>query len=271
MTNDKLISIVIPNYNNERYLPKCLESCINQIYNNIEIIVVDDCSTDGSIQVIQYYQKKDSRIKLIQNKVNQKVSKTRDIGISKSQGRWITTLDSDDYYYSNNKIEKEVDIIRSYNFRENVIAYSGIVRVDNHGKKIGNVMSSKKVMEGDIFKSIITRSCAIPRDFIFSKVAYSKAGGFDFNIPMYEDWDLKLRLAKFCEYYFSGNWEGIAYRRHSSGLSSVSKQEHEKWLKYVFQKNSTYLANKLDLQKNLNKNTNLSIINRIINKIIKSL
>ena len=90
------ISIIIPAYNAEKTISKCLDSIINQTYKNLEIIVINDGSTDSTSKVISEYEKKDGRIKFIDNK-NHGVSYTRNIGISNSTGEYINFVDADDY------------------------------------------------------------------------------------------------------------------------------------------------------------------------------
>ena len=267
MNSLQLVSIIIPNYNNEKYLSQCLEHCINQTYENIEIIVVDDCSTDNSVKLIESYIQKDNRIKVIINDINQQVSKTRNIGIKNSTGEWITTLDSDDYYYSSEKIEKEVDLLSKYNFDKSVIAFSKTVRVDSSGKNILSIMNDSTINEGDIFDSLITRSCTAPRDFIFSKDLYFKSHGYDYTIPIYEDWDLKLRLSKLANFYLSDSY-GTAYRQHNNGLSSAKKNYHHEWILKIFVKNTQNMDYEevISLRKKLLKNIDPQIIHKIIRK-----
>lgn len=91
-----LISIIIPVYNKEKYLRKCLDSLISQTYRNIEIILVDDGSTDNSGEICDYYSSKDSRITVIHNK-NKGASQSRNVGINLSTGDYIMFVDSDDW------------------------------------------------------------------------------------------------------------------------------------------------------------------------------
>ena len=95
--NSDLVSIIIPVYNVEKYLKKCLDSVINQTYKNIEIIIINDGSTDNSLKICQNYEKKYSNIKVI-NQNNQGLSAARNKGIDESKGKYITFIDSDDYY-----------------------------------------------------------------------------------------------------------------------------------------------------------------------------
>ena len=91
-----LVSVIIPVYNSERYISKSLESVLNQTYSNIEIIIIDDGSTDSSCDICRKYADLNENIKLIAKK-NEGVSQARNVGINVSSGKWIMFLDSDDY------------------------------------------------------------------------------------------------------------------------------------------------------------------------------
>ena len=92
----ELISVIVPVYNAKAYLPQCIESLTNQTYNNLEIILVDDGSTDGSAQICDEYATKDKRIKVI-HKPNGGVSSARNAGITACKGEFVAFVDSDDY------------------------------------------------------------------------------------------------------------------------------------------------------------------------------
>ena len=92
----ELISVVVPIYNVEKYLTRCLEALLKQTYTNLEIILVDDGSPDESGKICDSYAKKDSRIKVIHKK-NGGLSDCRNKGISVATGEWITFVDGDDY------------------------------------------------------------------------------------------------------------------------------------------------------------------------------
>ena len=108
MKKDKELSIIIPNYNKEKYLSKCLDSLCPLINDNVEIIVIDDCSTDNSISVLEKY----NQIKLIRNSQNMGVSESRNNGIRQARGRYICFIDSDDYV-DNNYINVILNSIKS--------------------------------------------------------------------------------------------------------------------------------------------------------------
>ncbi len=126
-----LVSIIIPAYNSEKHLKECLESAINQTYKSIEIIIINDGSTDSSDSIIKEFLKKDNRIKYI-NKKNEGVSKARNDGIRKANGEFICFVDSDDWI-DNCFIEQGVSYIKKYNLD---IVIGGLEKCfTNHKKK----------------------------------------------------------------------------------------------------------------------------------------
>ncbi len=98
------ISVIIPVYNVEQYLRQCLDSVISQTLSDIEIIIINDGSPDNSINIIREYEKKDSRIIVIDKK-NEGVGKARNDGINKASGEFVAFMDSDDYYPTKNTLD----------------------------------------------------------------------------------------------------------------------------------------------------------------------
>ena len=103
------VSIIVPIYNAEKWLEKCINSIIKQLYHNIEILLVNDGSTDKSLEICQKFAKKDNRIIII-DKPNEGVSKSRNIGIEKATGEYIKFVDSDDWL-EENTCEELVELI----------------------------------------------------------------------------------------------------------------------------------------------------------------
>ena len=91
------ISVIIPVYNTEKYLKKCLDSIINQTLKSLEIICIDDCSTDNSLNILKEYQLKDNRIKIIEQKENKGQGVARNLGLNIAEGEYIMFLDPDDW------------------------------------------------------------------------------------------------------------------------------------------------------------------------------
>lgn len=110
---DGLVSVIVPIYNIEKYIGRCIESIVNQTYNNIEVLLVVDGATDNSLNICKCWAKKDSRIRVIYQE-NGGVSSARNHGVKESKGEYITFVDGDDYI-ANQMIEKLVESIKNNN------------------------------------------------------------------------------------------------------------------------------------------------------------
>ena len=106
--SEKLISLIIPVYNTSKYLKVCIESLLNQTFKDFEMILVDDGSTDNSVEIIKEYQKQDSRIRLIKENHNG-VGNARNVGLVHAQGKYVQFLDSDDFFEKQGGIPDEID------------------------------------------------------------------------------------------------------------------------------------------------------------------
>lgn len=131
-----MVSVIIPVYNSSKYLKECIDSVLNQTYKNIEVIIIDDNSTDNSVDIINSY--KDKRIKLIKFKENSGVSACRNKGIELAKGDYITFIDSDDYW-NLNKLKKQVRFIEKNDY---TFIYSNYAFLKNGKKHITNVPKS---------------------------------------------------------------------------------------------------------------------------------
>ena len=127
MSSNELVSIIIPIYNSEKYLKECLNSLFEQTYENIEIIAVDDGSTDSSLQILQDYS---DRLKIFSQENNGLYSALK-VGISKIQGRWCKWFSPDDVLYPN-AIEIQVNEAKKH--QDNTILYSNWNIIDENGK-----------------------------------------------------------------------------------------------------------------------------------------
>ena len=144
--NNILISVIIPCYNVENYVEKAIESVINQTYKNIEIIVIDDCSTDNTYDVLcKLKEKHNGRFVLYKNEKNGGLAYTRNFGVKKSTGEYVGFIDSDDYI-DNNYYEKLVEKMIS---EDADLVVNDIQLVDEEGRFISDVT---KACEGEITK-----------------------------------------------------------------------------------------------------------------------
>lgn len=150
---EDLVSVIIPVYNVENYLEKCVESVINQSYQNIEILLINDGSTDSSANICNLMKKKDSRIKVFHKK-NGGLSDARNYGINESSGKYLVFIDSDDW------VDKEYvrylyDLI---NNNDCDISVCEIVKITEKGKIVSNNLNNNNVLklnQKDALKNMI--------------------------------------------------------------------------------------------------------------------
>ena len=137
---NKKVSVIMPNYNNEKYIEWSIKSVLDQSYNNIELIIIDDGSTDKSIKVIEKYTK-DKRVKFLKE-FNQNGSIARNRGIELSTGDYLLFLDSDDVLYDNNTIKDMVSDIKGYD----LVLYD--IYVNNEkGDHLYDLITQKRILD----------------------------------------------------------------------------------------------------------------------------
>jgi teichuronic acid biosynthesis glycosyltransferase TuaG len=128
--NKELISIITPSYNSTNFIAETIESVLNQTYLNWELIIIDDFSTDNSVQIVEEYLKKDDRIKLIRLDHNSGAAKARNIGLENAKGRFITFIDSDDLWLKE-RLEKQLNFTLENNY---AYTYSPYITITEDGK-----------------------------------------------------------------------------------------------------------------------------------------
>lgn len=229
---EPLISIIVPNYNNGKYLRSCVESILAQTYKKIEIIVVDDSSTDNSREIIEELQSITTVVRPVYLEKNEGVSNARNKGVEFSAGEYITFLDADDFYVNSQKLENEIKLLlKKESEGSRVAVYSKLQAVDTEGKVLWNYKTKKQFSGKKLRRCILEESrIQLPRDYCMKKQWFLDAGGFEYGNSLYEDLEYLFRLAGNVNFMCTGNW-GSAYRITNQGLSSVGLKEHKEALK----------------------------------------
>lgn len=143
-----LISIITPNYNCARFIAQTIESVLAQTYTNWEMLIVDDCSTDGSYEIALGYVQKDSRIKMFRNEKNSGAAVSRNRAIEASSGEYVAFLDSDDLWLPD-KLEKQIAFMQQYDCDFSFTEYEHIDEENKSLHQIANVtkhLSYRKMM-----------------------------------------------------------------------------------------------------------------------------
>lgn len=157
------ISVIIPFYNEEKYIKQCLDSVINQTYKNLEIILINNNSTDETINIVKNI--KDSRIKIL-NCNRQGVSYARNQGIKKATGRYIAFIDADDFWIKD-KLEKQIKFIKENNYK---FIYSDYIYLKNKKQKRVIVPKSLTYKQAIKNTTIFTSTVMIDTKYIKKKI-----------------------------------------------------------------------------------------------------
>lgn len=259
------ISVIIPIYNVEKYLARCLDSIVNQTHKDMEIILVNDGSKDNSLDICKYYQKKDPRIIVI-NKINEGVSVARNIGINVATGKYIAFVDADDWIkphmYENmlNTIEKYKCNIAFCNYikdRKNIKTYKRLkVNKDVLGKlDIINELIANMVGWEDIFPKYNYVMGCIWRS-IYNRDFLNKFNlRFTPGITIMEDLVFNIQSLIYCDKVCINH--GFYYHYMQNKTSSLHTYNEKMWLDQVEVHNlletilkdadlDEYLRNRLD-------------------------
>lgn len=133
---ERLVSVIMPSYNASRFIAESINSVLLQTYSHWELLIVDDCSKDNSVEVIQKFTDIDSRVKLFQLKENVGAAAARNIAIEHAQGRYIAFLDSDDVW-NENKLRIQLSFMEQNSY---AFTFSNYYVMEEDGQKTGNIV-----------------------------------------------------------------------------------------------------------------------------------
>lgn len=139
---EEKVSVIVPNYNCENFIEETVNSVINQTYKNWELLIVDDCSTDGSVEVIKKLQAADGRIKLFINEKNSGAAASRNKALKEASGKWIAFLDSDDLWLPD-KLEKQIAFMEENGYKFSYTAYE---HIDENSNSLNVRVTGPKVL-----------------------------------------------------------------------------------------------------------------------------
>jgi glycosyltransferase involved in cell wall biosynthesis len=206
-----LVSIILPTHNGSRFIKKSIESCLSQSYKNLELIVVDDCSTDDTDVIVEEYIKADNRVKLIRNQKNLKLPLSLNKGFDAASGEFLTWT-SDDNYYSDHAIETMVDFL--IHNQDHVLVYSNYTIIDENDQIVGE----KKFHDVNLsmVKWLGCGAC-----FLYQKSLHDQLKGYDPSAFLIEDYDFFLRGLLVGKYKYMERTDLYHYRVHSGSLTSL--------------------------------------------------
>ena len=192
-----LISIIVPVYNSELYINRCLDSLLKQTYKNIEIIIVDDGSKDNSLQLIKDYANKDSRIK-VYTQSNQGPSVARNTGLDNSTGKYIMFVDADDFI-DKNMVANMVEVIKDDTNTLVLCDNSEIWANEIEERKLFDT-DKNYIKKVDVIKAIASGKAGLVCGKLFNKNIIKEHNiKFDKEIKMCEDQIFFLNISRYCD------------------------------------------------------------------------
>jgi len=209
--NDYKVSVIIPTLNRINTLQRAIDSVIAQSFESIEIIVVDNGSSDGSVKMLKKYY---PIVKLIhEHKVG--VSASRNKGIKYASNPWIAFLDSDDAW-DQKKLEKQINLLHNSHDKYRLI-HTNEIWIRN-GKQI-NQMKKHQKFGGYIFNQCLSLCCISPSSVLIDRSIFDDMGLFNENLPVCEDYDMWLRICSKEEVLFIDEKLTFKYGGHKDQLS----------------------------------------------------
>jgi len=202
-----LISIILPVYNGENFLVSAIESILGQTYQNFELIIVNDCSTDRSLEISEKYQKIDSRIKIISNFTNKKLPLSLNIGHQSAKGKYITWTSHDNLLKKN--FLEELFRVMERGQVDIVFSNYDIIRSDNSFKRIQVAGPAEYLLIGNY----------IGASFLYKKEVFEGLNGYDPELFLIEDYDFWMRALTNYR-FFNLDKNLYSYRIHGESLTS---------------------------------------------------
>ncbi len=236
--NADMVSIVVPVYNAERFLPETIGLVQKQTYRDWELILVDDCSSDNGAAIVRQYAKDDTRIRLIQQEVNAGAARSRNLGISQANGRYLCFLDADDIWTSQ-KLEKELAYMKE---KKAAFVFTGYEFADAKGEGLGKIVHVPETISYEQAlknTTIFTSTVMIDRD---------KIADTDIYMPQIasEDTATWWHILKKYQIGYGLDENLVRYRRTEGTLSSnklvaiqriwglYRRQEKLSWCKSIY-------------------------------------
>ncbi len=212
---DKLVSVIMPTYNRGYIIENAINSILSQSYSNIELIIVDDCSTDNTEEVVKKYN--DARLFYYRLDKNSGANAARNYGIEKSKGSYITFQDSDDVS-EKNRIFEQVNCIINNNV---YWTFSSFKRINNKKSTIvpNSYIESDDILDKLLYGNFITTQCILGKREIFDDIK------FDISLPRFQDWDLAIRLANKYKCYHLNKVLNNVYLQSDSITKNPKKGE----------------------------------------------
>lgn len=198
-SNNPEVSVIIPTYNRAHLIKRAIQSVLNQTYQNFEIIVVDDGSTDNTEEEVKNLN--NQKIRYIRYNENKGAASAKNTGIKVARGDYIAFQDSDDEWLPN-KLQRQVEVFKNSPLEVGVV-YTGSWRIRNNERIYRPLFTGKK-REGNIHNELFEgRITAVAAPItVVRKECFNRLGLFEERLPSFSDWELWFRISKYYEFKY---------------------------------------------------------------------
>lgn len=221
------VSVVIPTYNRARLLKRAIQSVLEQTYQDFEIIVVDDGSTDNTEEIVRSFG--DGRVRYIRYKENKGEAAARNTGIKAAKGKYIASQDSDDEWLPE-KLEKQMKTFQNASPKVGVV-YTGFWKLQGD-KKIYIPSSAIAQKEGNIYNSLLEINFIGTPTTLIRKECFERVGMFNEILRDFVDWEMWLRISK--HYHFEYIKESLVNVYYGCGNVSYNNEASVVAMEFIF-------------------------------------
>ena len=218
-----MISIIVSIYNSDKTLSKMIESVLNQTCQNFELILINDGSTDNSLDIVKRFMKADERIVHI-DKENSGLTKSLNIGLKRAKGKYIARIDADDIW-KKDKLEKQIKFLKEN--QDYALVGTAYDEID----ELGNIIYLKQrvpllLQHKDIINNIVKYNPFLHSSVLFRKDILENIGFYNESFKYTQDYEYWIRIMS--QYKVANLEEILTSRRYSSGMISIQKEKEQR-------------------------------------------
>ncbi len=229
------ISIILPTYNGAKYIAQSIESCLDQSFRNFELIIVNDCSTDNTLEIIKKFAEKDNRIKIVDNKENLKLPLSLNKGFGSAIGRYFTWT-SDDNYYAPDALAIMIAAMNEMPTTD--LVYTNYTLINDHNQVTGTRIFN------DVNESFHTwKGCGAC--FLYKSNVHSELRGYNPSFFLIEDYDFFVRAFTKFNFQYINKTGTYFYREHDASLTGQYGSAVNDVMKISLERNLPQLEKKL--------------------------
>lgn len=225
MSREKLVSVIMPAYNCEDYIGESIETVLQQTYHNLELIIVDDCSTDRTLEIVNKYAALDDRISVLYMEKNSGAALARNYAVQTAKGSYLAFLDSDDTWIPE-KLEKQICFMMDNKYDFSCTSYG---KINNRGEIQDMVVRCRTIYDYDL----LLKECPGNSTVIYNAETLGKFYAED--IKRRNDFVMWLKAIKTAKVLY-GLDEVLGYHRERTGSISYDKRALIKYQWYVYRK-----------------------------------